>query len=605
MLKKRMIMLVPLSAALAVLGLALTFVGLDASLSLAEAQAAQGQVYKKGVPLDIRSLGRQLGDEVAKYGNLASTNELSPVPSLPVVPQIQFRGGNIQANDPNLDTIQIFPGFRPFVKFTQSETSLAAFGRNIVAVYNSSANQPLEPNPSGPGLIYTHRFLSGFSTSNDGGQNWTSGFMPPVPESIFTYGDPVVGVDRKGIFYFAGLGADVQGRFTIQVNKSTDGGRTWSDAVIVQQDDGGDKEWLAIGPDPFDLTRDNIYVTWTSFQGPEEQPTSSQLRFGRSTDGGATWETRTIFAPLPNQDPAMPQNFIQFSNPYVDRITGRLYVPFLQYSNADQDFIKILVSDDAGETFYFLNFNFPGAIIPDGFPLVQAGELIDCFSGGFRLAVHSGSDQGGRFSRRSFQHASRLVTQPAFAARNGILYLAWAQSTSPTFGDRNSQSNVMFMRSDDGGVTWTSPIRVNPSVNTDNQHVLPSLCIDKDPQDVHILYYTQHSDETLDVVLANSHDRGKSFPAKRTLRVSAIPFALAPTNIKLLSPPDTSTNYDRTIAPGYCIGEYLSINSANGTVYAFWGDTRNSVTEPIDPLDPISGKNHSQEDVFFQKVKAQ
>jgi hypothetical protein len=35
-----------------------------------------------------------------------------------------------------------------------------------------------------------------------------------------------------------------------------------------------------------------------------------------------------------------------------------------------------------------------------------------------------------------------------------------------------------------------------------------------------------------------------------------------------------------------------------------WGDARNSVTEPVNPLDPISGLTHSQQDVFFQEVKA-
>ena len=226
MLKKKMIMVVALVAALAVLGLALTFVGLGISISLADAQAPKGIVEKKGVPFDIRSLGRQIGDEVAEFGNLAPSDESSPVPSLPVVPQIQFRGDNVQVNDASLDNIQIIPGFRSVVEFTQSETSVATFGRNIVAVYNTSANQPVIQNPSGPGLIFTHRFLSGFSTSNDGGETWTSGFMPPVPGSIYTFGDPVVGVDRNGIFYFAGLGADAQGNSTIQVNKSTDAGRT-------------------------------------------------------------------------------------------------------------------------------------------------------------------------------------------------------------------------------------------------------------------------------------------------------------------------------------------------------------------------------------------
>jgi hypothetical protein len=32
---------------------------------------------------------------------------------------------------------------------------------------------------------------------------------------------------------------------------------------------------------------------------------------------------------------------------------------------------------------------------------------------------------------------------------------------------------------------------------------------------------------------------------------------------------------------------------------------RNLLTEPTDALDPISGQTHSQEDVFFQKVKVQ
>jgi len=99
------------------------------------------------------------------------------VPGDPSVPQVQLRGGNLQVNNPALDNIQTFAGFRPFVKYTQSETTVAAFGPNIVVSYNNSADQPLAL--SGSGLTYVHRFLSGFSTSNDSGQTWTSGSIPP------------------------------------------------------------------------------------------------------------------------------------------------------------------------------------------------------------------------------------------------------------------------------------------------------------------------------------------------------------------------------------------------------------------------------------------
>ena len=53
------------------------------------------------------------------------------------------------------------------------------------------------------------------------------------------------------------------------------------------------------------------------------------------------------------------------------------------------------------------------------------------------------------------------------------------------------------------------------------------------------------------------------------------------------------------------INEYQSVTAANGSVYTAWGDTRNQITEPVNTLDPISGQTHPQEDVFFQKVKAQ
>jgi hypothetical protein len=556
-------------------------------------------INKAGVEVDLRSVGRMTADAMISSGNVLLANEATPVPGQAVAPSIHTKGTNVQVNDPALDNIQVFNLFRPFVEYTQSETSIAAAGRNIVATYNTSANQPLVE--ISPGVLqFQHRFLSGYSVSSDAGKTWSSGFFPPLPGSIFTFGDPSADVDRHGNFYFAGLGADASGAFTIQVNKSTDGGQTWSDAVLVQQDDGGDKEWLAVGKDPNYKNRDNVYVTWTSFQA-----SGAQLRFGRSIDGGQTWTTKTIFAPSADPDPTHPQNSLQFSNPYVDQITGALYVPFARFSNADQDFIQILVSYDGGDTFSFLDFNVPGAPDPTLLPVTQAGELVDAGSGGLRLAIHAGPALAGRFGLNQFVQTARLTTQPAFAARNGVLYLAWSNSTSLVFGDPSAGSNIFFVRSGDGGATWSDPIQVNPSVASDVQHVLPSLAIDNDPNDVHIAYYTQHDDGSVDVDMANSHDRGNTFPTNRTVRVTSAAFVLPPTVIRLTAGPTPTTNYDRLIVSGYSLGEYLSVRSANGTTYALWGDCRNSVTQPVNALDPISGQTHSQQDVFFQAVKAQ
>jgi len=553
-------------------------------------------VNKLGIDQDVRSGMKVVMDEI-----LAGTVLLPDLPpsatNLDPVPQIQLRGNNVQANFPSGDYVQIFPGFRPFVRATQSEVSTAAFGKNIVLGYNNSAG--LHVSPFGTGLIVDRIQLSGFAASNDGGKTWTNGFLPGSSGATETFGDPSVGVNRHGVFYYANLAANSAGHGTIQVNSSTDGGLTWTEGAIVQQDDGSDKEWLAVGPDPVNKNRDNVYVTWTSFQ-----PTVCELRFGRSLDGGATWTAKTILVPTADPNPTHPQNCLQFSNPVVDQITGTLYVPFLRFSNADQDFIQMMVSSDAGETFHFATFNVPGAPSPTVLPVTQPGELTACGGTNIRLTIHGTANPGpGRFGFPRYINASRMTLQPAAAARNGIVYLAWSNSASLVFGS-SAGSNVWFIRSDDAGQTWNAPVTVNPA--TDKHHVLPSLAIDQDPNGVHISYYTQHADASTDLDMANSHDRGDTFPADRIVRVTGTSSNLPPTNIPLTNAPNFSaTNYDRQIAVCYALGEYQSVTSDNGSLSVAWGDNRNLLTEPVNALDPISGQTHPEEDVFFQKVKAQ
>ena len=82
---------------------------------------------------------------------------------------------------------------------------------------------------------------------------------------------------------------------------------------------------------------------------------------------------------------------------------------------------------------------------------------------------------------------------------------------------------------------------------------------------------------------------------------------LAPTNVRL--PPGTNpantTNYDRTVRACFNLGEYLQVVSEHGAQHVLWGDSRNSVTHPVNAVDPLSGVMHGQQDVFYQKVKAQ
>jgi BNR/Asp-box repeat len=586
-----------------------------------------GSVAKGAVQIDIRSSGRTIADDVAR----PRVNGLKVSPSLLNIRPVGAPTGalslaldNELVNDPNADNIQIFPGTMPFIHSTQSETTLVKAKGNLIAAYNDSASAIVGPNPSGPGLVFLQLLFGAYSVSKDNGKTWSSAFFPPVPGSSFTFGDPVLAVAPNGTAYFSQLGADAKGNSTVQVNRSTDGGITWSPGIVVAIDPGSDKEWMAVGPDGV------VYVTWTSFQ----KDGSAQLRLAKSTDGGNTWHSRTIFAPGTRKNPKLPQNALQFSQPTVDQVTGRLYIPFLHFSNSNQDFIQILVSDDGGAHFSFLNFNVPGAPSPILLPITTPGDLNECgvfpgstpgpivgdagvapgassaapkFFPNIRQTIHSGPAFGGSFTGLPrWEHATRLITQPAFFARAGRLYLAWNNSNTNTIGDSNAGSRILFIRSMDGGKTWSKPIQASPTRSGDLYHVHPSLTAEEasDTNEVSIAYYTQHTNGTVDVDMVTSYDSGVTFAPNATRRLTSTHFGLPPTNIPIPSKanPFDTTNYDRVIAQCYALGEYLAVRTVDEQTYSAWGDDRRPIHEPENKFDPLSDQTHPQEDVFFQRV---
>jgi hypothetical protein len=186
---------------------------------------------------------------------------------------------NVLVNDPTLDNIQSFPGFLPSESSVQQEPSVAVFGKHVLIGYNSSANSPVvQINGE---LFYTQIFWSAYSISHDGGRTFTSGFVPPTADSPFTFGDPSVGVDRAGRFFYSSLGASTGAdgflHGAVQINRSDDYGNTFGTGVTVAIDDGVDKDWLAIGPDPNVPSRDNLYITWTRFKDLGQETGSSEL----------------------------------------------------------------------------------------------------------------------------------------------------------------------------------------------------------------------------------------------------------------------------------------------------------------------------------------
>jgi hypothetical protein len=527
-------------------------------------------------------------------------------------------GPDIQVNDPSLDLIQYPPGASyPFENATESEATVAADGQNIVVSYNSTAGlqvSKVDGNQYGGTIHFSHNYSSAYSVTHDGGVTWRSGFIPPSAGSIATYGDGVVRKDRAGNFYYATLGqpdnTDVASKAigTVIISKSTNHGDTFGTAVTVAVDNGSDKEWIAIGPDPVVSSRDNIYLTWTSFQPNYNSATSSVSAFSMSTDGGLTWTpARKLFA---YTDDGVLGGYVgSGSSPTVDKSNGRLYVPFVHGGHraglSGHAYLRVLASDDAGSSFAPLAFNVPGAPDPFVYPAFQPTNMLgDCGAeGGLRVVVKHGPDIGGgilgeAFGVPRYVECSRVYLQPSAVAEHGRVVIALNASTA----DAPEQLQILALYSTNGGTNWFPSFIAAPATAADPQHFHPALALAHNGHTLYLAYYVQQSDDKVRTELATFQltDSGLQLLSRKAL--SSVAFDLRPCNIPSPFPPlksEDTVNFDQhpVYAAGYNLGEYMGVGvDDNGNPMAAWGDNRNTWVSPPNGLHPGP---HGKSDVFF------
>lgn len=360
--------------------------------------------------------------------------------------------------------------------FTSVQVNLDHLGNNVV---NDAANEPsiaIDPTDANKMAIGWRQFdtifdldafrQAGIAYSQDGGQTWTS----PVP-NILDPGqfrsDPVLTFDSNGNFFYSSLSA----LDSIEVFKSVDGGVSWSAPVPAF---GGDKQWFTADRTT-GIGSGNLYQIWNvqfSCCPPND--------FTRSTNSSLSFDT-----PVAIPQPSMkwgtmdvgPDGTLYLAGADLNTSLGHIFAKSTnaQDSNVSPTFDLVVGVDLGGRTA-------GGGINPAGLlgqvwiatdhsngpthgNIYIAGSIFDPILDVLDIRFIRSVDGGQSWSSPGY-----VNDDPASGvwhwfgtmsvAPNGRIDVIWNDTRNDP---GNFLSQVFYSFSNDGGVTWSANIAVSPS----------------------------------------------------------------------------------------------------------------------------------------------
>ena len=304
--------------------------------------------------------------------------------------------------------------------FTNVQVNVDGNGANILgdaASEPSIAVDPTFPNHMAIGwrqfgTIFSTFRQAGVAYSRDGGRSWT--FNGPLDPSIFR-SDPVLAASANGTFYYNSLKVET-GNYTCQVFESANGGMSWGPPVPAQ---GGDKAWMTVDRSG-GMGHGHLYESWSTAAG-----CCGANIFSRSTNANVSWST-----PI-----AIPQSPV-WGTLTVDS-NGYLWI--VGISNLANRVLVTCSIDAQNAAFSPILFTTSANI---------GGNVVAGLGGtspnpeGLLGQVWIDVDRSG-------------------GPRDGWLYIV--SSVDPTGTD---PLDVHFIRSTDGGLTWSAPVRLNNDPST-------------------------------------------------------------------------------------------------------------------------------------------
>jgi hypothetical protein len=256
----------------------------------------------------------------------------------------------------------------------------------------------------------------GWGYTTDGGVHWT---FPGVLENNVFRSDPVTKSNEVGQFFYLSLQSNQQQSFFCDdLWRSTNGGQTWTLLSGEQGGGGGDKEWFTI---------DKTGGPGHGFQYQSDDGINCSgggVEFQRSTNGGVTWQS-------PIAIPGSP-------------IYGTLDV--------DTNGNLFIGGWASGSTFRCVRSS-----------NAQIGGQTPTFDQNTAVNLGGTIVQGGINGIGLCGQLFLAIDRSGGPTNNNIYMLASVQPSGQSF------TEVMFVRSTDGGLNFSAPVRVNDDANHQNK----------------------------------------------------------------------------------------------------------------------------------------
>ncbi len=346
-----------------------------------------------------------------------------------------------------------------------------------VMINNASSTDPEEVSiaidPSNPNYLAAGANINYAYYSTNGGYNW---FQQSLSSSLGVWGDPCLVFDGSGNLYYGHLSVASYWIDRIVIQRSTNHGVNYNDGASIgfNNPKNQDKEWIGI-----DMTNSpyhgNVYVTWTEFDnyGSSNPGDSSRIRFSRSTDQGITWSNAVTISDV-SGDCIDSDNTDEGAVPCVGP-NGEVYVSWagplgLMFDKSTDGGVTwgtdIFVSDIPGGW----DFDVSGIYRANGLPITACDTS-------------------------------------SASPYKGNIYINWSDQ-------RNGATNtdVFFVKSTDGGNTWTSPLKVNDD-NTTRHQFFTWMTIDQTTGFIYCGFYDRRNTTgaATDFYVARSTDGGDTF----------------------------------------------------------------------------------------------